>query len=72
MKAIRKFIVFTYQKHRITLINQVKLTKIAREDTGMVLHKDSKFYQSWQNFKENNAYINSKTLKRIKLIEEKY
>lgn len=28
------------------------------EDTGMVLHKDSKFYQSWQNFKENNAYIN--------------
>ncbi|XP_059176084.1 mitochondrial import inner membrane translocase subunit TIM44-like [Physella acuta] len=26
--------------------------------TGMVLHKDSKFYQSWQNFKDNNQYIN--------------
>lgn len=26
----------------------------------MVLHKDSKWYQSWQNFKENNTYINSK------------
>lgn len=25
----------------------------------MVLHKDSKWYQSWQNFKENNTYINS-------------
>ena len=28
------------------------------EATGMELHKDSKFYQSWQNFKENNQYIN--------------
>ncbi|KAK0162998.1 hypothetical protein PV327_006715 [Microctonus hyperodae] len=28
------------------------------EATGVELHKDSKFYQSWQNFKENNAYIN--------------
>ncbi|RNA13542.1 mitochondrial import inner membrane translocase subunit TIM44 [Brachionus plicatilis] len=26
--------------------------------TGMVLHKDSKWYQSWQNFKENNTYVN--------------
>ncbi|KAL8610757.1 Mitochondrial import inner membrane translocase subunit TIM44 [Nucella lapillus] len=23
----------------------------------MVLHKDSRFYQSWQNFKDNNQYI---------------
>ncbi|XP_012934643.1 mitochondrial import inner membrane translocase subunit TIM44 isoform X2 [Aplysia californica] len=28
------------------------------ESTGMVLHKDSKFYQSWQNFKDNNQYVN--------------
>ncbi|XP_052100461.1 mitochondrial import inner membrane translocase subunit TIM44-like [Mytilus californianus] len=28
------------------------------ESTGMVLHKDSKWYQSWQNFKDNNAYMN--------------
>jgi len=28
------------------------------ESTGVVLHKDSKFYQSWQNFKDNNQYVN--------------
>ena len=33
---------------------------IKSEDTGMVLHKDSKWFQSWQNFKENNQYVNSK------------
>lgn len=27
------------------------------EVTGIELHKDSKFYQSWQNFKDNNAYV---------------
>ncbi|XP_069699311.1 mitochondrial import inner membrane translocase subunit TIM44 [Periplaneta americana] len=26
--------------------------------TGMELHKDSRFYQSWQNFKDNNPYVN--------------
>lgn len=25
---------------------------------GVELHKDSKFYQSWENFKNNNAYVN--------------
>nr|CAD7594777.1 unnamed protein product [Timema genevievae] len=29
-----------------------------QEATGLELHKDSKFYQSWQNFKDNNAYVN--------------
>ncbi|ESO87597.1 hypothetical protein LOTGIDRAFT_127623 [Lottia gigantea] len=28
------------------------------QSSGMVLHKDSKYYQSWQNFKDNNQYIN--------------
>ncbi|XP_073816698.1 mitochondrial import inner membrane translocase subunit TIM44 [Musca autumnalis] len=28
------------------------------EAMGMELHKDSKFYQSWENFKNNNAYVN--------------
>lgn len=27
------------------------------EATGVELHKDSKFYQSWQNFRENNPYV---------------
>lgn len=26
--------------------------------TGVELHKDSKFYQSWENFKNNNQYVN--------------
>ncbi|PVD20170.1 hypothetical protein C0Q70_20665, partial [Pomacea canaliculata] len=30
---------------------------IFREAMGMVLHKDSRFYQSWQNFKDNNQYV---------------
>lgn len=28
------------------------------EDTGIELHKDSKFYQSWEDFKNNNTYVN--------------
>lgn len=28
------------------------------EAMGMELHKDSKFYESWENFKNNNAYVN--------------
>lgn len=27
------------------------------EALGMELHKDSKFYQSWENFKNNNQYV---------------
>ncbi|KAA0200168.1 hypothetical protein HAZT_HAZT005091 [Hyalella azteca] len=26
--------------------------------TGVVLHKDSRFSQSWQNFRDNNPYVN--------------
>lgn len=28
------------------------------DEVGVELHKDSKFYQSWENFKNNNAYVN--------------
>ncbi|KAL3866842.1 hypothetical protein ACJMK2_044103 [Sinanodonta woodiana] len=28
------------------------------QETSVELHKDSKWYQSWQNFKENNEYVN--------------
>lgn len=34
-----------------------KLYEPNTEATGVELHKDSKFYQSWQNFKENNPYV---------------
>ena len=31
----------------------------ANEDaTGVELHKDSKFYQSWQTFKDTNPVVN--------------
>ena len=26
----------------------------------MVLHKDAKWFQAFQNFKDNNQYVNSK------------
>ncbi|KAK2706152.1 hypothetical protein QYM36_016250 [Artemia franciscana] len=35
-----------------------KVIQVNTEATGIELHKDSKFYQSWVNFKENNQYIN--------------
>lgn len=31
-----------------------------RDATGVVLHKDSKWYQQWKEFKDNNAVFNSK------------
>ena len=31
-----------------------------REALGVTLHKDSRFYESWQNFKDNNQFVNSK------------
>lgn len=48
------------------LKKRTELARIVREErpiqadelaTGMVLHKDSRFYQSWQNFKDNNQYV---------------
>lgn len=32
-----------------------------REATGVVLHKDSKWYQQWQEFKDNNPVLTGKT-----------
>ncbi|XP_033244389.1 mitochondrial import inner membrane translocase subunit TIM44 isoform X1 [Drosophila miranda] len=43
---------------------QVEMSESSRtfepntEATGVELHKDSKFSQSWENFKNNNAYVN--------------
>jgi len=31
-----------------------------REAMGVVLHKDSKWYQQWKDFKDNNTVVNSK------------
>lgn len=39
------------------------------EASGMVLHKDSQFAQSWQNFKDNNPYVNRVLIWKTKLDE---
>lgn len=35
-----------------------KIVQPNMEAMGVELHKDSKFYQSWQNFKDKNPYVN--------------
>lgn len=35
-----------------------KVVEANTEATGIELHKDSKFYQSWEDFKNNNQYVN--------------
>lgn len=40
------------------LANETRIFEANTEDTGIELHKDSKFYQSWENFKSNNQYVN--------------
>lgn len=37
---------------------EARIFQANTEDMGIELHKDSKFYQSWENFKNNNAYVN--------------
>ena len=33
---------------------------IVRDATGVVLHKDSKWYQQWKEFKDNNPVVTGK------------
>ncbi|XP_014206354.1 mitochondrial import inner membrane translocase subunit TIM44 [Copidosoma floridanum] len=39
-------------------ISSDKQVEANLDATGVELHKDSKFYQSWQNFKDKNPYVN--------------
>ncbi|OTF79652.1 mitochondrial import inner membrane translocase, subunit TIM44-like [Euroglyphus maynei] len=39
------------------------------EATGVELHKDSKWFSSWQNFKDNNPYVNKIFEMKTKLDE---
>lgn len=38
--------------------DESKIFEANTDATGIELHKDSKFYQSWENFKNNNQYVN--------------
>lgn len=42
----------------VDIAEQFKSVQANTEATGIELHKDSKFYESWQNFKDNNPYMN--------------
>ncbi|KXJ72843.1 mitochondrial import inner membrane translocase subunit TIM44 [Aedes albopictus] len=42
----------------ISMADASRVFEANTEALGVELHKDSKFYQSWENFKNNNAYVN--------------
>lgn len=46
------------KRKEIDLSSDSRVFEANTEDTGIELHKDSKFYQSWENFKNNNQYVN--------------
>ncbi|XP_068154178.1 mitochondrial import inner membrane translocase subunit TIM44 isoform X2 [Drosophila tropicalis] len=43
---------------QVDMTDSDRVVEANTEATGMELHKDSKFYQSWENFKNNNTYVN--------------
>ncbi|XP_034484516.1 mitochondrial import inner membrane translocase subunit TIM44 [Drosophila innubila] len=43
---------------QIDMSDSSRVVEANTEATGLELHKDSKFYQSWENFKNNNTYVN--------------
>lgn len=45
-------------RRRVESFVDAKVVAPDSESTGIELHKDSKFYQSWQQFKDNNPYVN--------------
>ncbi|XP_051160044.1 mitochondrial import inner membrane translocase subunit TIM44 [Leptopilina boulardi] len=45
-------------RKRKEIIESQQTFEANTEATGVELHKDSKFYQSWQNFKDTNPYVN--------------
>ncbi|XP_013097677.1 mitochondrial import inner membrane translocase subunit TIM44 [Stomoxys calcitrans] len=46
------------KRKEVDLAADERVVEPNMEALGMELHKDSKFYQSWENFKNNNAYVN--------------
>lgn len=58
-------------RKRVEFVNIVddRTIEANTEALGMELHKDSKFYQSWENFKNNNQYVNKVLTWKIKYDE---
>ncbi|KAJ0175930.1 hypothetical protein K1T71_008104 [Dendrolimus kikuchii] len=45
-------------RKRVEVVDDERTFAPDTETTGVELHKDSKFYQQWENFKNNNQYVN--------------
>lgn len=45
------------RRKETTAVQNQKYYEPNTEAMGVELHKDSKFYQSWQNFRDNNPYV---------------
>ncbi|XP_030767772.1 mitochondrial import inner membrane translocase subunit TIM44 isoform X3 [Sitophilus oryzae] len=45
------------KRKETTAVQHQKYYEPNTEASGVELHKDSKFYQSWQDFKDNNPYV---------------
>ncbi|EDW66596.1 mitochondrial import inner membrane translocase subunit TIM44 isoform X2 [Drosophila virilis] len=43
---------------QVDMSDSTRVVEANTEALGLELHKDSKFYQSWENFKNNNTYVN--------------
>jgi len=45
-------------RKRVEIVGPEQIIQANEEATGVELHKDSRFYQSWEQFKDNNPYVN--------------
>lgn len=45
-------------RKRVEIIDTQRPFEANTDATGIELHKDSKFYAQWENFKNNNTYVN--------------
>jgi len=59
----------TVLRKRLEWDGEEKIMEANEDATGVELHKDSKFYQSWQNFKDTNPVVNKFVDYRVKFEE---
>lgn len=54
----RVYISPTSLRKRVEVEVEERIYAPDTETTGMELHRDSRFYEQWENFKNNNQYVN--------------
>jgi len=57
------------KRHEYSYKDDEKPVEANEDATGVELHKDSKFFASWQNFKDNNPVVNKFVDYRVKYEE---